>query len=221
MHQYLRPIVLVLCFTACAGYHFRSNQNPMAQFGIQSISVPMFLNQTAVTDVAGPFTKEIRLLLQRFPGLKVHAGDCSGMDACLIGIIKSPKNLVETIEPTQYDISSKMARSGTSPRADFFIPIVSTIKFKLHLVLVKSPTEAEINLFQSKIGEDIKLDPKVVFNKVIPVELSLSREVFDRVADSDGVVVNMVQNVGSQSRTVKQMAKIAAISFKELVLDAF
>lgn len=212
-----------LCLNSCAGYHFKSNKNPLAQFGIHSISVPMFLNQSAIPDVSGPFAKEVRLLLQRFPGLKVWAGDCSGADACLLGIVKSPKGLVETVIPTQFDISTKMAKGATLPRADYFIPITSNIKLNLHLVLVKAPSEAEVDLFNSSLGDEIQLHPKMVFNKIIPVEWGFNREVFDRdpKINSDGVVVNMTQNVGSQGRTVKQMAKIAAISFKELVLDAF
>ncbi len=51
---------------SCSGYRFQSKSNPFAQYGIRSISVPMFYNKSNFADVSGPFTREIYKTLLEF-----------------------------------------------------------------------------------------------------------------------------------------------------------
>ena len=218
-------IFMFICYgvflTSCTGYRLRYNDNPFAQYGIKSVSIPMFLNQTTLAGVSGPMTREIFLQLSNFNKLKVYSGNFNQADAMLVGIIKSPRTLWETVRPVQSDTFGAFAPNSRGKRSDFYITTVSNLKLRLQLVLIKRPTAEELEFIKTSMGDKMK-SPKILFNKTLAIDKNFNREIFDyKVNLSDGQVVNMTQNLGAQKRAIKSLAKIAALSFKEVVLDAF
>ena len=92
------PILLILLCSSCAGYRFQDKENPFKQYGIRSLSIPMFFNQSSHSNISGMFTKEIYKMISEFDNLKVYGGGSSG-DAVLIGIIESSGKIIESIIP--------------------------------------------------------------------------------------------------------------------------
>lgn len=217
MPQLCKIIIFLVVLTGCSGYRFKYKQNPFSLYGIDSIAVPMFVNQSTIAQVSGPLTREIVLLLNRYPALKVTAGSKQNVDAVLIGIIKSPNKKAQTVRATKFDLSSRVAETSTQPRSDFFIPTESEIDLSLNLILIKSPSATDLKLIHSALGKNAtKVHPKVIFDKEIGIKEDFTREVFDISGET-----NMTQNVGLVTKTVKNMAQQFAINFKELVLDAY
>ena len=75
--------ILSSCFVSCAWYKFRVVDNPLAQYNIHTLSIPMFFNRSALPNLAGPLTKEISLLMTEFPHLRVYPGTGEKTDAIL------------------------------------------------------------------------------------------------------------------------------------------
>ncbi len=80
----------MLALASCAGYRFQEKNNPFAQYGVKSISVPMFYNHSLFPNISAPMTKEVYQMLSSFSGLKLSSGH-EEADAVLVGIITSPE----------------------------------------------------------------------------------------------------------------------------------
>ncbi len=80
--------IVFIFFFSCAGYQFKSKDNPFAQYGIKKIYVPMFYNHTNVPQVSASFTKEITRTLLEFKKLRIVDNPKSA-DAVLVGIVES------------------------------------------------------------------------------------------------------------------------------------
>ena len=94
--------LILFVITGCSGYRFSQQENPLSQYGIQSLSVPMFYNYSNLSEVHTDFTRETYRLLTGFSGLKLNNGYNKNSDAVLIGILKSPEKVAETLpEPLE------------------------------------------------------------------------------------------------------------------------
>lgn len=100
----------LLCFLlGCSGYRFTQQDNPLSQYGIESLSVPMFYNYSNQPHVSGDFTRETYRLLTSFSGLRLVSGYSAATDAVLIGIIKSPEKIIQTLQATSLRDSKSVA----------------------------------------------------------------------------------------------------------------
>lgn len=214
----MRWLILLLVLSGCSGYRFTQQENPLSQYGIQSLSVPMFYNYSNVSEVQADFTRETYRLLTTFSGLKLTSGYDKNNDAILIGIVKSPEKVAETIRPANIRVAQKKAPDAIGPdRREFYVPGVSDIHLFLQVIVIKKPTEEEIALLKSGIGDQVRTNSKVIFNELIPLRMNYTREILD----NEGVQVNATQNFGVQRKTLKNLAEQAAISVRDMILYAY
>ena len=89
-------LLILIFITGCSGYRYTQQDNPLSQYGIQSLSVPMFYNYSNQPEVSNNFTRETYRLLSSYHGLKLRSGYHQESDAVMIGIIKSPIEIPST-----------------------------------------------------------------------------------------------------------------------------
>lgn len=203
-------------FASCAGYRFQEKSNPFGQYGVKSISVPMFYNQSNFVNFSAPMTKEVYQMLSGFSGLKLYSGH-EKADAVLVGIIDSPDN-VRTSHRAKNLRSAKNAVGELigDGRDDFYIPSTTELVASLRIILIKNPSEREIELLRTSMGR-FALGPRIIVNEMIPLSGSFTRELYG----ADAVDVNDTQNRSAKEETMGEMAERAAQSFRDLILYAF
>lgn len=214
-------IILSFALTSCAGYRVNKETNPFRLYGVESVSIPIFINRTSLPTISGLMTKEIRLMLSQFPELKLSASEDQNTDAVLVGIVESPQYLRETIrtEGTNF-ISDEQAQSIGS-RPSFYLPIVGRLNVNLTLVLIKRPTQTELELLNSEFMPYLSRHPKVVFTEQITLSRSFSRSIEPNLGPDDGGVVNATRNKKIVDGQFQLLAHEAALQFKQVVLNAF
>lgn len=210
---------LVLCLLAgCSGYRFTQQDNPLSQYGIQSLSVPMFYNYSNLPEVSGEFTRETYRLLTGFSGLKLSSGYDKDADAILIGIIKSPEKTTETLKTANLRVAQDRAEKAIgAQRSKFYIPGTITVGMSLQIIVIKKPTEEEMALLKSGIGDQVQLNSRIIFNELIPLTSTYTREILDE----NGVQVVATQNSGVQRKALKELSIQAATSVRDMILYAF
>lgn len=220
----MRLIFFFFFLMGCSGYRFTQQENPLAQYGIQTLSIPMFYNYSNLPDVSGDFTRETYLLLTGFSGLKIISGYDKNSDAVLIGILKTPEKVTDTLRPTNLTVAKNRAKNAIEsrgsrgrPRDDFYIPGSTNVSMYLQVILIKKPSEEELALLKSGIGDKINFNSKIMLNELLPVQSGYAHEVLD----NQGVDVIGTQNAGVQRKTLKNMAEQAAISVRDMILYAF
>lgn len=230
----MRWFIVLWLLAGCSGYRFTQQDNPLSQYGIQSLSIPMFYNYSNFNGVSGEFTQETYRLLSGFSGLKLHSGFKSSDDAILIGIIKSPEKSFEALRPanlSEAQTRAKNALSGGKARQKFSVPSTTELVLALQVIVIKKPTEEELALLRSGIGDQIKGSPRVVFNEMIPLRQQFNREILDdqiaidangnSVAGIRGTNVIATQNFGVERKTLKDLSIQAATSIRDMILYAF
>lgn len=209
-------LIFSLCFSSCAGYRFQEKNNPFAQYGVESISVPMFYNHSNHANISPVMTKEIFQMLSGFNDLKIISGH-ERADAVLIGIVSSPEK-VKVSRPGKNFRSAKAAAGDAigDEREDFYIPSSTDMRASLRLILIKNPSEKEIELLRTSLGK-FALGPRVIVNENIRLRDSFTRELYS----SNGVDVIDTQNRSAMRNTMQEMAQKAAQNFKDMILYAF
>lgn len=220
----MRILFLILMVTACSGYRFTQQENPLSQYGIQSLSVPMFFNYSNQPELSADFTRETYRLLMNFNGLKLSNGYNKNSDAVLIGIIKSPEKIMDTVKPlgSSFVAQEKLdlrvnPKKPEAKREKFNIPSANQVNLSLHVIVIKKPTEEELALLKSGIGSEVKLNSRVIFNEVLPLTTSFNREYLT----NEGIDVIGTQNAGIQRKVLDSLAEQAAISVRDMILYAF
>lgn len=213
----LKLFILFTLF-GCSGYRFSQQKNPLSQYGIQSLSVPMFYNYSNMAEIQSDFTRETYQLLTEFSGLKLKSGYRSSTDAVLIGIIRSPEKIADTIKPLNLRLAQGRASNAIgNKRQNFYIPGSSDVSLYLQVIVIKKPTQEELSLLMSNIGDKIRPNSRIIFNELLPLRIQYTREVLDY----EGVHVVATQNQGVQRKTLKNLAERAAVSIRDMILYAF
>lgn len=208
----------IVLFSSCAGYKWVSKENPFARYGIYSISVPMFLNQSNMPGVSSAFTAKSIHLFSEFDGLDVVAGFDKNSDAVLIGKIISAEKFADTVMNQEIRVANAVAPNEIgNKRGDFYVPAVSKIQLKVVFILVKEPTAEELKFFESKYADKLIEGKKIVFQETIDVADTFNREIFDSPASK----VNYTQNREARRRTLDSMAQSSVNSLKDMILYAF
>lgn len=178
----------------------------------------MFYNYSNFPDVSADFTRETYRLLTGFSGLKLVNGYSENSDAVLIGIIRSRERMVESMRPLNLRVAKNQAPTSVgTKRQNFYVPGTSELELHLRVIVIKKPTEEELALLRSGIGEQIMATSRVIFNESFPLRAALSREILD----GEGTDVVATQNSGVQRRTVRTLAESAAISIRDMILYVF
>lgn len=214
----MRYLFLLLLTLSCSGYRYGHPDNPLSQYGISSLSVPMFYNYSNLPAVGPEFTQQTYLQLMSFSGLKLTQGYSQNTDAVLIGIIRSPEKLTETLRSGSIRVAKGIAPDAIgNDRQDFYIPGSTTVQLYLQVVLIRKPTEEELSLFHTELSPQIPLSSRVILNEILPISENYVREVMD----NEGVQVVATQNSGIQRKKIKSMAQSAAETIRDLILYAF
>jgi hypothetical protein len=210
--------LLFLLLFSCSGYRFSQLENPLSQYGIRSLSVPMFYNYSNLSEIHSDFTRETYRLLTEFSGLVLNSGYKTSSDAVLIGIIRSPEKIADTIKPMNIRLAQGRASQAIgSQRQNFNIPGSSDVSLYLQVIVIKKPTPEELVLLKSEMSDKIVPNSRIIFNELLPLRISYTREVLDQ----EGVQVVATQNQGIQRKTFKNLSEKAAISIRDMILYAF
>lgn len=178
----------------------------------------MFYNYSNLPDVSADFTRETYTLLMGFSGLKLSSGYNSDSDAVMIGIIKSPEKYAETIRRGSSRVANEITPKAIGDkRQKFSIPSTIAMTLSLQIIVIKKPTEEELALLRSGIGDQVKLTSRVIFNELIPLNTTYNLEYLDEA----GVQVVSTQNSGVQRKTLESLSRQAAISVRDMILYAF
>ncbi len=224
MYRLILFICLILFFASCAGYKIRKNSNPFKKYGISSVSVPVFLNNSVISNISLPFTKEILFLLNQFQGLDVKVGEDLSADSILIGVIKSRRNRNSTIKnksPQQYLGHDDLLKQSIGNRKAYYVPATTEVTLYLDLVLIKDPSREIIKISQTDLLKHLHGAPRIVIDEEIKVTGSFSRELGGNLSVDASGVVNFTKNKKLIDKAVENLAISAAASFRELVLNAF
>ena len=214
----MRLLLILLFLSGCSGYRYSQQDNPLSQYGIESLSVPMFHNYSNQPEVSNNFTREIYHLLSSYRGLKLKSGYHPESDAVMIGIVKSPESVYETLTPGNLRVAQdKAGKAIGTKREDFYIPGTTDVQLLLQIIVIKKPTEEELSLLKSGLGDKVKLTSRVIFNETLPLRSTYTREIFDE----ESVNITATKNAGIQRKVVKTMAEQAAISVRDMILYAF
>lgn len=217
------PIIFALC--SCSGYRVRYHKNPFLSYGIKTIAVPMFTNQTIFPDVVGPFTQHVSLQLASLANIRVIPGESKNADAVLVGIVRSPSKRREAVIPqTREEISGV----ELGQRKSLFLPSRIRIPLEVKLILIKNPSPEQLIAAQGPVMNYMVKDPKVIFATSfmanIQYNLPLSadtRNYSDEIYDDLGRVVNFSRAHGSFYKELEGEARSVADSFRRTVLYAF
>lgn len=219
---YSSILVLVLYFvTACSGYHFNTNNNPLVGYDIKSISVPMFINHSIFPQLAAPMTKEIILALNSYNGLRVLSGDDENADAVLIGILESQDHNNAAIKTSQSLFTENEVLKSIGNRSPFYYPTQTSYTFSLRVILIKRPSAQELALITSDMGQFMKLHPKIVLQDQLNLNGSFSRVIAGTNSSNAPGEVNFVKNNGILVKSLQDTCNQAAQSFKQVILNAF
>jgi len=212
---------ITFLLSSCAGYHVNSYNNPLLGYDIKSISVPMFVNRTNIVGLSAPMTKEIVLSLQEYSGLKVIGGENDNTDAVLLGIIEAPQHINQTFKSSEPVFTEGDIKNSIGERAPFYYPTKTNYQFSVRFIFIKRPSKEEIELLTSDIGKSIKLHPKIVLEETLNFSGSFSRAVNKNINPGDPGEVNFVKNRGILEKSIFEISKEAANTFKQVVLNVF
>lgn len=214
--KYLLLLSFIL-IASCADYRYQKLDNPFSQYGVKSLSIPMFYNQSNFANITPVFTTEIYKMLSGFKGLKVQGGKNS-TDAVLIGIIESKDFRKDSrVASNPRSVKNIAPEDIGDSRGDFYIPSTNTLSYSLRLIVMKHPTKEEIDFLKSGLGKENLISSKIIFNETIPLTASFTRETLN----GDLSAVNYTQNRGAEKKSIKTMAINSANTFRDMILYAF
>ncbi|MCY4645147.1 MAG: hypothetical protein OXB88_11070 [Bacteriovoracales bacterium] len=195
------------------------NDNPFSEYEIESISIPMFFNRSALPHTSEAFTSEFFKMLSSYPKLRLYSGIDARADALLLGTISSAPSLSETVlVEGEKRVQNLVDPQDIGEREDFFTPSRNKLVLTLRVVLIKDPTWEETRLFQSKISKGITRHPKLIFNETIHLSTSFDREF---KSQAQGGETNFTNNLGILNKALQTLAVQGREHFKEVVINAF
>lgn len=219
----MKYLLIIMILTSCSGYKLRSKNNPFAQFGIKSVSIPMFHNFSSIAGVSPTFTKSIYRSMLSYKGLTIKSGNARS-DAVLIGIIDSAAKRKETIIPGNQKsafntYNRDRARNGDlfeGRREEFVVPTSNQVELQMRIIIIKHPTPEEIEFLKKSLALNAK-NSKIIFNESFPlVDIYNIKE-----NQGAGISVLGTQNRGVREASLNKLARKAATSFEDTILYAF
>lgn len=214
-------ILLGIMLTSCAGYRVRKETNPFEQYQIQSLAVPMFVNRSTFAQVGGMMTNEIRQVLSTFPELKLTPQEDMSADGVLVGIIDSEASLLQSMRNTGTTFLSGGLQSSIGERPAFYLPTLSTVELYLTLVLIRRPSQEDLELLDTPFLPFLAKHPKVVFKETMRLSTSYSRSIQESIDSDSPGAVNATRNHKIMERSLKSLATRASRNFKNTIIHAF
>ena len=217
----VRMLLLMVLLGGCAGYRVVTQSNPLKKFGIDSVSIPAFVNQSGIPHISVSLTREMILMLAEYPHLRVYSGKRQKVDAILIGVIRSNDHRRNTVKTFRRNYVGTELLDSIGERNTFSIPSESIYRLTLQLALIKNPTLEEIELLQSNIGPQINDKQKILFNKSIPLEGRFQREVGDTMTSDSLGMVNFTKTKHHFEASFVELGKKVTSAFRDTILNAF
>lgn len=214
-------VSILLVLSSCAGYQVKYQDNPFREHGVNSVSIPIFLNKSIIPNIAGPLTKEIIKSLTDYTTLGIYSGFSKTADAVLIGIVTSGKKRDEVFKNTGTTYTDSDLKESIGSREDFYVPTSNSYHASLQLILIKKPTKQDIELMNSRFSSYMSQHPRVLFSETITLSGSYSKIVNSNVSLDGGGVVNFTQSKQNFQKSIQSLAESAASSFREEILYAF
>lgn len=218
-------LTILLSLGGCSGYRFVDKRNPLSQYDIKTLTVPMFINRTIYPAVSGVFTKEVTSVLNQYPDLRVYAGENKSADAILVGVLSSPDHRSSAYKTTSTVYIAGDLEDSIGQRRPYYLPFTTQFKMTLRLLVIKNPSWEDKELLTAIATGDIKgailAHPKVIIDQQFNLDGSYGRQVLANKDTDQGGVVNATKNEETQERSIKAMAESAGRQFSELVLNAF
>lgn len=222
MNRVISFLFIVLVVSGCAGYSFVGAKNPFASYGVNSITVPMFVNRSALSGAAGVMTKEIRLRLQRYSGLDVRSGENGNTDAVLVGIINSADSRYQVLTPTARKFTESELAGSLGARSQFYVPTSNSYKLSLQLVLIKRPSQEDLEFLSTgQLSPLIGRHPRVIFSQTLDLTGSFTRYLEGNLDVDSAGVVNLTKTQGVFESSMNGLAKSAADQFETVVIHVF
>lgn len=225
-------LALLILMTSCANYRFLYRKNPLGQYEIDSLSIPMFFNKSPIPNTGPIFTREFSQYLSSFQDLKVYSGINPKSDAVLLGIIYSAKSIGETITVTDTKLVSTLIAPGDiGSRTDFFTPTQNRVNLNLKLILIKSPSYKELEnidrltsmkgTLPPEIYKKLLEDPRILFNEDFSLSVNFDREIRSFEIENRPGDTNFTNNQGNLNKLLKTMAVQGRDYFRDLIIYAF
>ena len=213
-YKYMK-LLLILILVSCQGYKAETNKNPFAQYNVKSIAVENFYNFTNLNNLSSNFTKEMVFMLSSFSSVSVK-NNFRNADAVLVGVLESQDSRRETRVRGNYIIADTIIkqRNIRNNRSEFYIPTQTTLNIKLKLMLIKNFSNKDVKALKTK---GTLIDPRVVFTEELELSEIYTREVLDGASNN----FMATRSAGAERNAIKNMAKNAANTFKEMILYAF
>jgi len=207
----------------CSGYKITNSSNPLSGYGIESISVPVFINRTIIPNISGIFTKEIILSLSRYDNLTVYSGEHSSSDSVLIGVLESSNFREDVYESTskRYISDGTDLKTSIGDRDGFYLGRETKYKFNIRYILIKNPTFHDLEFIKSNLNRSASYHPKVIFHRIVPLSSKFSRILDGNLNVDDGGVVNFTSSHRLFQLSLEKLAKTSAINFEGVILNAF
>ena len=152
-----------------------------------------------------------------YKGLKLKSGK-HATDAILIGVLESSDKRNDTISTDSFrKVENAFDETNLNPARDnFFIPSSNRVKLRLRVIVIKHPTQEEIDFLKSSYGKNA-ISSKIIFNEVI----NLSEQYNLKEIEGEISPVLGTQNRGVLQSAITSMADKAASNFKDMILYAF
>jgi hypothetical protein len=214
-------LLVLMLMTQCSGYQVLNRDNPLAEYGISTIAIPMFVNHSSLKGVNRYLTTEMIRVLSSYHGLKVVVGEAPLADAVLVGIVTNSghRNFDFTIGGKQLPSSAVQQSRGN--RRDVHFPTSISYRASLDLYLVKRPTERDLKLLSSPYAKFALKNPKIIFHQGFGLSGSYSPVLSESSTLDSAGVLNFTKTDQIFINSMQGMAVSTAEHFRQVVLNAF
>lgn len=210
----LIPLLPLFLLFSCAGYQSDERDNPLAQYGIHSLSIPQFVNYSNMNGVAKILTRKFSLLFSKYKGLRLYNGEDSRADAVLVGVVDGPRRVRDTLTATQMRFTTGGGlRRSIGGRREFAVPSGARYRLMVRISVIKNPTYGD-----KKPGA---VSPRFVIDENLPFRGSYHVVALETTNSDSLGIVNFTKNRASAQQSVVRVADDFTKNFEEVVLNAF
>lgn len=221
-------LLWVTCI-ACSGYHLKPRHNPMAHFGISTLSIPLFINQSRFPNAGALMTQEFIQVLSESSDLSLSTVLDPQADAVLIGVITDQGRTQHTLKGSAWRSSQSVAPLNTSKaipqangevvnqvRDEFLIPSRTDVSANLKLILVRGASLAQYQ-YLLQASEDRRKEIDIVYEVNIPLNFSYELD----LTDGPSAAVSATKSRSSEALMFDVTSRQAAQNFKQTLLELF
>ena len=215
--KFVWPVLLL--FMSCSHYQLTRNKNPFKKYGVKSIAVPMFYNQTNLANISHHFTYEFTKLMYDMRELEVKSASSNTADAYLVGILRNANKRRDALNRGLSRTSSDRFPVNAGEQ-ELLVPVTTNLRMVLDIFLVRrSPKTMGFiyDLRKKNFPHLVKGHPAIIFKESLPIRGGFARETLDQGAS----VVNSTQNRGILQKVLEREALETARHFREKILYAF